>query len=470
MKERDEIEDLFSSAFGDFEKMPPVDVKTAIDDQLFNVPPKRRKKGYIWIMSVMALLIGAVWFGYSYFENGSGKEQQVSASSAVSDSGTDGNSEGKKQSRLEKSQILNEVSADIQNGKNNSQVLKNQKTQEKEGFAKKKSSMTNDNEAVQTNGTKNTGGAKKNGGSKKKVSKQPETAELSETIIEEPFNTPGVTEINHPKNDVSDEVENKETELTKNNDEAKTVSAPGDSSQTQTSNEPTPEMPSASQNEEKNWSLSLTAGPTYGLSKLDRPSSPEYFMKENVGFAASVESSFMLGQKWGLTTGLDFNTRTDIFYREVMDSIFIGQAYDYIYDTQVVDSVIDSVLVDVYENSEIVSEEQQRISHFSIAVPVYFTLSFPLTQKLNMELNGGMRFSYVSNKLSSNDFSLPVPTFKSVGIRATLRPQIIYRMDNGMGIGGYLNAGYDVIPAVEWESIKRSRLDLGGGILLRYSF
>lgn len=469
MKERDEIEDLFSSAFSDFEKMPPPDLKSAIDERLFTIPEKKRKKGYIWIMSVVALLIGVLWFGYAYFDGSNQKEQLVISSSAFSDSTAKGSGSGQDGQRDKKSVIVDEngtATESKEKVKDGSNTLSVQ--------GKERVHDANQSETVNASGRgKQKGGLKAKKGSKEKTTTDKNVNDqLSETVNEHPFNTPGVTEVNNPVNDVSDDNSAQGTESDKKDDVAvaDAESKDTDTTQPEIKQDPTPQLPLAEDNSKKNWSLTLLAGPTYGLSKLDRPSSPEYFMKETVGFAASVESSFMLGQKWGVTTGLDFNTRTDIFYREVMDSTFIGQAYDYIYDTQVVDSVIDSVLVDVYENSGIVSEEQQRISHFSVAVPVYFTLAFPLSSKLNLELNGGMRFSYVSNKLSSNDFSLPVPTFKSVGIRATLRPQIIYRMDNGMGIGGYLNTGYDVIPAVQWESIKRSRIDLGGGILLRYSF
>jgi hypothetical protein len=152
------------------------------------------------------------------------------------------------------------------------------------------------------------------------------------------------------------------------------------------------------------------------------------------------------------------------------DSIFTGNIVQYIYDPQVVDSIVDSMLVADYDYSYISQELQQLINHFSVAVPVYFNVNVFTAGKWSMKVNAGMRFSYVSNKLMSNPYNLPAPDFKSFGLRGSLRPQILYTTDSGFGIGGYVNVGYDLIPAVQWSGITRSRVDLGAGLLFRFSF
>jgi hypothetical protein len=472
MKERDEIEELFSSAFSDFEKMPPPDIKSAIDEQLFTVPEKRKRKGYIWIMSAIALLIGMFWFGYGYFGDEKENEQQVTSSSAVPGSDNDALSAEKGTNETNVSTNQSDNSSDAAGNEGN---ISDNPIVSEEAFATQYEAGTSnsiaDKPSVQkknkkTKGTGETSTTPKN--DRGEMTPPSSSLKNGQEITNEEHEKGSVDAVN-TSSEVASTEDNKKTEKVEDQVPAE---EPKDTSETQpdVAQQPTPDQPKAPEKTGKNWSLSLLAGPTYGFSSLDRPNSPEYFMKEDPGFSIGVESSFMLGQRWGITTGLDMNKRTDIFFQEVFDSTYVGQSYEYIYDMQVTDSIVDSILVDVYEYASVNTEQQQRISHFSVALPVYFTLNFPLSQKLGLEVNGGVRISYVSNKLSSNEYSLPTPTFKSVGIRATLRPQVIYALDNGMGIGGYLNTGYDVIPAVQWESIKRSRLDLGGGILLRYSF
>lgn len=474
MKERDEIEDLFSSAFGNFEKMPPVDVKAAIDDQLFKTPARKRKKGFIWILPALLLLIGGLWIGYNSFDDVNGQNEPVSAKADGQVSSFNGNSvpqASEKESGTDLDAAKNVPDSD------DKAIARNQTNQKQH----------NEDASSETTILRNTPQVLK--GSKR--SERMVQPVQKQTVASVDKNTPdgslhsNVSEPSEQKfaettnsgSEVASETKNSEKEVINEKAEGSDV-AKNDQEKSEASATKEPESPevtpaltqSVPQKNKKNWSLSLLAGPTYGSSKLNQPDSTEFFMKEEIGFAVGVESTFMVGQNWGITAGLDINKRTDILNRMGYENIYLGQGYDYIYDPQVTDSVIDSILVDLYGPSEQSYKQTQFISHFSVAVPVYFTKYFALGQKLGMEVNGGLRFSYVSNKLSMNFYSLPEPKFKSVGIRASLRPQVIYMLDNGIGIGGYVNAGYDLIPAISWDNIKRSRLDLGGGVLLRYSF
>ena len=48
MKNKDEIDDLFASSFGNFEEMPPTEVKANLDAQLFPVGSVTAKKTMNW--------------------------------------------------------------------------------------------------------------------------------------------------------------------------------------------------------------------------------------------------------------------------------------------------------------------------------------------------------------------------------------------------------------------------------------
>jgi hypothetical protein len=474
MKERDEIEDLFSSAFGDFEKMPPIDVKAAIDDQLFKTTAKKRKIGFIWILPAALLLVGGLWIGYNSFDDANDKSKPVAAKADGQVSSFNGNSvqqASEKESGIDLNVVKNVTESDDKT------ITRNQKNEQlhKEDPASETTSLRNTPQVLK--------GSKRSERMVQPVQKQTvasidkntsdgslhsNVSEPTEQKVAETTNS-GLEAASETKNDEKEVI----NETVPGSDVAKNDQEKSEATATKQPESPevTPALTSSiPQKNKKNWSLSLLAGPTYGSSKLNQPDSIEFFMKEEIGFAVGVESTFMLGQNWGITTGLDINKRTDVLNRMGYETVYLGQGYDYIYDPQVTDSVIDSILVDLYGPSEQSYKQTQFINHFSIAVPFYFTKYFALGKKLGMEVNGGLRFSYVSNKLSMNFYSLPEPKFKSVGIRVSLRPQLIYMLDNGIGIGGYVNAGYDLIPAISWDNIKRSRLDLGGGVLLRYSF
>jgi hypothetical protein len=84
-------------------------------------------------------------------------------------------------------------------------------------------------------------------------------------------------------------------------------------------------------------------------------------------------------------------------------------------------------------------------------------------------MNTGLRFSYVQNKMTFNPEGMIEPDFKSFGLRVNLRPEITYSLKK-VGIGGYMNLGYDAIPSVQWTDVKRTRIDYGFGLVLKYHF
>jgi hypothetical protein len=99
-----------------------------------------------------------------------------------------------------------------------------------------------------------------------------------------------------------------------------------------------------------------------------------------------------------------------------------------------------------------------------------------------MLLNAGLRISYVQNKLAYNPIGMIAPDFKSFGLRVNMRPEITYSIKK-FGLGCYMNLGYDALPAVELKilnesfqptfqyfQVKRTRIDYGFGLVLKYHF
>lgn len=484
MKERDEIEELFSSAFSDFEKMPPIDVKAAIDERIqAALPSKRRKGGFIWIMSSIIGLVLLSWIGIRIFSSDQVKErgnQQQFISKQTTDQETEANSglgnvsSDNELNDSEQGSQKNSIDSDEKSLQNTTSTNSTSTNKElgstypvkptKQLLPKKRTSHKGSDVTFVSNDR-----SPKKGNTGKIVKKNDQTDKSLENVV--------ITE------DIAKTIEKGEVtdkNVTKNPIVSEEVLANSSEQPSDSPNEISPEVavnPLPQTVPETAtftpWSYTLYAGTTYGFSSLKQGVGSEYLMKEKFGISASFESNYQINSRFGIAAGLDFNSRKDVFYQKVneaVDSSFTGNTLQYIYDPQVVDSIIDSMMVATYSYSFKQIEHQEIINHYSIAIPVYFNVNVFTAGKWSMKVNAGMRFSYVSNKLGSNPYNLPNPEFKSFGLRGSLRPQILYTADNGFGIGGYVNAGYDLIPTVQWSEITRDRIDLGVGLLFRFSF
>lgn len=484
MKERDEIEELFSSAFSDFEKIPPIDVKAAIDESIQGtLNEKRRKGGIIWIMSSIIALVLLSWMGIRFFsgdevrEIGSG-QQLITQDTTEQETGAN---------REHVAEISDREMKDPLKGsqKNNTEIRKkslqtapftNSTSTKKEvnqaGFVntvikttvKERSSQ----KGVGANSMVSDRSQKGSDADKKDKSASKRDTKLAGNVV---FPDESAKEIAGTEEEHKNMTEKPNVAAS---DIAKVTEQSSDSSNDISPEvavnpvPPTvPEIASLSP-----WSYTLYAGTTNGFSRLNYSVGSGYQMKEKFGISASFESNYQLSSRFGIAAGLDFNYRKDVFQKknEATDSTFTGNVLQYIYDPQVVDSIIDSMMVATYSYSYTLKVFEEMINHFSIAIPLYFNVNVFTEGKWSMKVNAGMRFSYVSNKLVSNPNNLPNPEFRSFGLRGSLRPQILYTTDSGFGIGGYVNVGYDIIPAVQWSEITRNRIDLGAGLLFRFSF
>ena len=504
MKKQDEIEELFSSTFASFESTPPLDVKSAIDDQLFNgkTSVSGRRKGFVWIYSSI-ILIGIV----SFFALKNGRDnspvlakdevsdQEISTISPASETIKNENHKEISQSKIKNSQKkiitqfeeqkltqeieLKENKTAKKNSKidNDSKFVGNKINSKKQKLTRDKTSRTNKN---RSNSIKNNHNKSESKEVKNELFHSISKLKKGDNLFEKvklPMNSIFSDEVIVAKNE-GIEKSNSLEENTLNENEnsvAENSEVQDTTNQIQWSEETG--IPrslngfDASQIKALSpWSISIYSGGTFGSSFLKNSSNKNYKMKEQVGFSASLEANYRLNARLGISAGIDINSRKDIFYKVVPagDSIIDGVTTQYIYFNPVTqDSIIDTIISPNYFVLQSEYNQNQRIQHNSFAIPIYLSLNLFSKGNWKMYLNTGLRISYVQNKLVSNPLGMIEPDFKSVGLRVNIRPEITYSLEK-FGIGCYVNLGYDMIPAIQWTDVKRTRIDYGFGLALKY--
>ena len=487
MKEQDEIEQLFSSSFDGFEKAPPLDVKAAIDASLFTggvATESKKRRGIIWWF-VFALVIGVTGLGSIIFLTN--RTDAVNASNLHAQN----SSEDENSSSLHTS--INSVRQNKVPSSNSTKTKSSTKeTDSAETSGQMKAVSSHPVKKEQSAITSSTTTKKKKNATNDKHNLKKKSGLIDYDLKSKSAGT-GLTEIvssqtkmteDEPSNLQLDSDLNKKTISEENSNSSKESSADLASTETKidsTSSEdsskmsialsPDPTITSLPKATISPFSLTLFSGATYGLSTLQQPSTSNFKMKEAVGFSSSIEVNYALNNRFGLGAGIDINSRMDNFYRvsQVTDSVYLGLVPQYVYDPQVPDSIIDTLYVEEYDVTNKEIEQSQLLRHTSFAIPLTFNWNIYSKGRWNYRLGTMVRLAYVNNKLVSNEHNFEVPEFKKFSARIALRPQIDFTVGK-IAIGAYLTCGYDLIPTVNWTDIERRRVDLGGGLLIRYKF
>ena len=504
MKKQDEIEELFSSTFANFESMPPLDVKAAIDDQLFNgkTPVTGRRKGFIWISSSI-ILIGIVsFFALKNGRNNSPvlakNEISVQESSPASPTSEPIKKESHKElsqsenqhstkkifTQFEEQKLTQEIELKANNSAKKSSKIENDSKLERNNITLKKQKgtrvKTNETNKKTSHLVKNNTLASETNDLKTEGSNSFNQIEKKDNPIhksEIPTNSIFSNEVVDAKNE-SIEKSNSLEENTLNENEnsvSENIEIQDTTTQIQWSEETG--IPGSLMGFDPSiirglspWCFSLYTGGTFGSSILKNSTPENYKMKEQLGFSTSLEANYRLNTRLGVSAGIDMYSRKEIFYKFIPagDSILTGYTIQYIYLNPVLqDSIIGTLLIPIYSVGSAAATQEQIIQHVSYAIPISLSINLLDKGHWKMYLNTGLRISYVQNKLVSNPIGMIEPDFKSVGLRVNMRPEITYSLMK-FGIGCYLNLGYDAIPAIQWTDIKRNRVDYGFGLVLKY--
>jgi len=514
MKKHDEIEELFASGFEGFEKMPPLDVKNSIDKRLFENNLNKRKMGFNWFFFLIFLVGSLGIFGIILIENSnnpyyvSSLKNKDKLTNSQTQLGTtkptiasanelQPTSPIQPKKELKHNNLMISLGEKNVNNENNKPKSfksegKSKKTKQKSGENNRKNKRQNSFEKFPfSNEMGNPGESDFNKIDDQTLFNNPGDNKKPESEIKmgsgENENIPNEFESGNTKNPS----ENTSTEIT----ESETSAQTGDENLANDEKDSTKN--DQLNNSENNgttdiklsnalspWTLSMYSGVTYGLSSLNNNTESDYRVTEQAGIAFNLETGYSFGNKFGLSTGIDLYSRKDQFIRTIheTDSVFTGYSYQYVYDPINTDSIIDTITVSNYEQQTTDFEQKQLIQHLSIAIPISFTWKFYDKGKWSSSLSSGLRLAYVRNEILESDSNLVNPTFSSFGMRCFLRPQLDYTFKK-IGIGCYLNLGYDLVPSVVFRALnespfptyqyiemKRNRMEFGLGLVLKYQF
>jgi hypothetical protein len=511
MKEQNELEQLFSSAFDGFEVTPPSHVKVAIDESLFaSKTPVHTKRGFIWLFPLIGFFFIGSFITLSFNTRNHSTKISNSSSTQLANQTTHASTQERNtvnntlnntENQLidTKKQHTKAISNKVEMAKKQHQFSDINNTQNNKGKGK----FTDVNYTSTTGisakkaGLKNTSNqpTKKSKTKKSRANNYQQAAQKSsertnviEDVREDKLNdnfastgkstdedsatdtkpTDSPTNEEKAKENLNEKSEEVASTNEKQNVLDKTVDSSGSSNTG--SNKSSGDAPSK-------WSVGLYTGTFFGVNSLSATSNNYYEINSPAGFNSSFEVNYGLNNKWSISAGLGYSTFNERISAVIYDTTFIpnGTTVEYIYlNPALQDSIIDSIVTVNYITEIAKSDAAQKIKYSVFSLPIYG--SFTLFNKGNWSssLMAGVRLNYNKATVTNLYEEIPealisTPIVKQFGISAALRPEITYSFGK-FGLGVYLNTSFDLIPITQWSEFDKKRFDLGGGVVLKYRF
>lgn len=485
MKEFDEIENLFSSAFEGAEMTPPPRVKESVDTALFS----RAKGGFFWVYSILFIaLISGVLVAYQsvVIQKGSNNNSLSYAEFNQVERAQDQN----------KTRVNEKTNKIIEEEKLKSVLAEDLKKSETQVIVSPNAGEVSENqERVLFNNENQLKRTERSVLSKKIKQQKNKTNLKSNATIEDNESSVGdaledlaiISGSNADTKpiDMNEQVEPKGS-LTNFYDRNVQPQDKGEISELLLSPLSKFELypialRDAIQTEKSvvkieyktpnRWSLLTYVGLQGGYNALSsNDASSQLSIKEREGFDLALEANYSFSRRFGAGVGVDYVSRQTEMNRSfvISDSTISGGNW-VIDNPSQPDSLQDSTYYETYDvtisNQEVSSLTRQA----SYGIPVYLTYTIPLSTRFSFRLSAGGHFSYQTFKVQFEDAGLPEASYSKFGVNAMLRPELIYGF-NRFGLGVYGKMTYDINHGVNWNEIKRQRYGFGGGIVLRYKF
>lgn len=486
MKEQEDIDQLFKSAFDDFEVAPPPAVKESIDLAIAG----KSKSFPFWIVAVFALVAAAVIAGIFMLNSGektqlAAKTQQENTENAVSAQtpsgeansgktrGTDQNSAntavknvpaqpansstenpaGKKSGNAGKSTAQNTgvASGSVKERPAGNQTASGTSSNQKVRAASrsKQSRRTKKEQRSQTGSTKqNTLNPLSAGSESKTTSNAGDPAESN--------GSEGPVKNEEPKQEAR--------QASKTEEAPKSAQAAAKDTLTPYAEEDTTAVPPKNKQREKPvLLLSVKPGTTFGFNQREDTSS--IAIKERSAFFIQAEAAYAFTSRLAVTSGLSYEGWKEDYSRTgtVTDTVITGYYYDYIIDST---GITDSILVPIYGVENTTVELRNSYKLYNIGIPVFFTYSQSLSQKLILDLSAGAILGLQGSRTVSKTFSMGSGTVNKFGMKTCLRAQLRYQFSS-WGVSLNTNFGYDLFPVHSWEQLDRTSrtfLNVGAGV------
>jgi hypothetical protein len=506
MKEQNELEQLFSSAFDGFEVTPPSHVKAAIDESLFaSKTPVHSKRGFIWLFPLIGFFFIGSFITLSFNTRNHSTKISNSSSTQLANQTTYASAQDGKTVNNTENQTINTKNQHAESNGNQSKmanqqhqfsVVNNTQKNKVEGKLKDVKNTVKTGELSKKDGFKNainqpTKKSKTQKSitqkTKEKTQKASERSNVIDDVTKDKLND------NIALNGKSTEdsaTETKSTDLSKNEEKAKEdqnekqedVASTNDAQNgldksVDSSGSVDSGSNKSSGGAPSKWSIGLYTGTFLGVNSLSSNSNNYYEINSPAGFNSSFEVNYGLSNKWSITTGLGYSTFNERISAVIYDTTFIpnGMTVEYIYlNPALQDSIIDSIVTVNYITEIAKSDAAQKINYSVFSLPIYGSFAIFNKGNWSSSLMAGVRLNY--NKVTVTNLyegtpeaMISTPESKQFGISAALRPEITYSFGK-FGLGVYLNTSFDLIPITRWSEFDKKRYDLGGGVVLKYRF
>jgi hypothetical protein len=506
MKEQNELEQLFSSAFDGFEVTPPSHLKAAIDESLFeSKTPVHSKRGFIWLFPIIGFFLIVSFIILSFNEHTHSTKMSNSSSTQLANQTT-------QSSWKESNTVNNNVNQLVDTKKQHTKAMSNKVEMAKEQHQFSDINNTQNNKVeskfTDVNYTSTIAKSAKKAGLKN-TSNQPTKKSKTKKLITQKTKEKGQKD-SERSNVIDDYTKDiligdlaSFGKLTEDSvtDTKSMNSSTNEEKSKEDLNEQSQEA--ASTNESQNsldksidssgsvdsgsnkssggapskWTVGLYTGTFLGVNSLSATSNNYYEINSPAGFNSSFEVNYGLNNKWSVSAGLGYSTFNERISAVIYDTTFIpnGTTVEYIYlNPALQDSIIDSIVTVNYITEIAKSDAAQKINYNVFSLPIYG--SFTLFNKGNWSssLMAGVRLNYNKATVTNLYEEIPealisTPIVKQFGISVALRPEITYSFGK-FGLGVYLNTSFDLIPITRWSDIDKKRYNVGGGVVLKYRF
>jgi hypothetical protein len=501
MKEQNELEQMFSSAFDGFEVTPPIHLKTAIDERLFSGKIEGRKnRRFIWLFPLIGIFFIGSFITLSFDSSNHSNSTIKKTTSRIANQPlhpsmrqTSSNNlaviqlvEKKKQSSnstkyhdelVEKAHLLSELNKTKRSGNNNGLNTKPHSSKPYP-FAKKSGVKNASNRSIdysKTNNDKRT--------PQKIVESNNVILDVPNDKLNENFNLVGPTfdKFASEERKSTDHLVEVKSENELINQPLISVTTNEKQKQTVVSEDSLKSIIQQTQIAPlvatSKWSIGLYAGTLVGVNSLSTSSNNYYEINAPAGISSSIEVNYGLSNNWSITTGLGYTTFNERISGVIYDTVNVpnGVTVEYIYfNPALQDSIIDSIVTVNYITEITASDAAQKISYSVFSMPIYGSFSIFNKGNWNSSLIAGVRLNYYKTAVTNYYEGIPEaliasPEIKQFGINAALRPEITYTFDK-FGLGVYLNTSFDLIPITRWSEFDKKRFDLGGGVVFKYRF
>lgn len=486
MKEFDEIENLFSSAFEGAEITPPPSVKNAVDSSLFS----RAKGGFFWGYSILLIaLISGVVVAYQSVGNYSDSSKGITFKHAAIDEVKISQEQSETESGVKSKNIIEqpEMGSDYYNDLKQSENTIVDDSKLAKSIVDLARGELNDvnqlNRTEQKTDSKsvNPQRNKRNFGvivDMKDREPQFKLVQRDVAVISNNSNNNMPSELTE-QGEVSDPIVNDFSPVNQHQEKEGIrellLNPPAILELYPIASRDAIHLEKSILNiEYKNpnrWSLLTYVGMQSGFNLLSSSdASSKLSVEEQGGLDLALETNYSFSRRFGAGVGVDYFHRDTkmIGAYNTTDSVLTGGSW-VINNPSQPDSLQDSTYFETYD----VTTSNQQISSLtrqtSIGVPIYLTYSIPIATRFSFRLSAGAHFSYYTFKVQFEDAGLPESSFSNFGVNAMLRPEFIYSF-NRFGIGVYGKMTYDFNHGVNWTSISRQRYGFGGGVVMKYKF